>query len=279
VRRLLATLLAAAGLTGCAPLVAPGVPPVAGADVAACARCFEQLDAAVDRAGVRDVEAERIAGFAGLRVDRRAASLREHAGADAAAFEAWLARLQLLENEARAVEIGNLPRHAFALAELSDAATARSRSAACTAAWQRPLQADAALRAQLLDRASVPDRYATWQRAAGLYPVVRWPFFAGVEAWQREHDAQVAGWSATPPPTQRFVPAGVAPAAASVASLWRDRPRDALGLPQLQPDEAAILLAARAPALEIETRGDFDRFGALVWREGGATPVVDAGTP
>ena len=277
-----AALLAALGLAGCAALVAPSAPATAGAEVIACARWFEQLDAAIDRAGVRDVEAERIAGFAGLRVDRVAEALRDQARADAGTFEAWLARLQKLENEGRAVEISNLPRDAFALAEVSDvtdAAAARSRSAACTAYWRAPLQADAALRMRLLDAATVPDRYATWQRAVGLYPLVRWPFFAGVENWQREHQAQVERWDAAPPAMQRFVPTGVTPTAAHVAGLWRHRPRDPLGLPQFLPDEAATLLAAHAPVVEIDDRGAFDRFGALVWRDGGAAPGVDTATP
>jgi hypothetical protein len=59
---------------------------------------------------------------------------------------------------------------------------------------------------------------------------------------------------------------------------WQERPRDALGLPWLSADEAATLLAANAPAIEIESRGDYDRFGALGWR-GTIAPAVDTGTP
>ena len=102
----LAALLATALLAGCASLATPSMPASASAETAACARWFEQLDAAIDQAGVRDAEAERIAGFAGLRVDRFTASLRGRAGADAAAFEAWLARLQELEFDGGAVRIG-----------------------------------------------------------------------------------------------------------------------------------------------------------------------------
>ncbi len=278
-KKTLVTLLAAALLAGCASLVAPGLPAVADAQVQACARWFEQLDAATDRAGVRDAEADRIAGFAGLRVDRLAASLREEAQADSAAFEAWLSRLQRLEGEGRAVEISNLPRHAFPIDDAADATAARAHTQRCIDAWHSPLQRDAALRAVLLARAAVPDRYATWQRAAGLYPLLRWAFYAGVQAWEREHLAQIARWVAAPPPTQRYVPANHAPSAAALAGLWRNRPRDALGLPHFTPEETAALLAAYAPVLEVQTRGDHDRFGALAWRSDGAVPTVDTATP
>ena len=277
-KRLFAALLCAAALAGCATLVAPPLPAAAGAEVAACARWFEQLDAAIDLAGVRDAEADRIAGFAGLRVDRFGAALREQAQSGAAAFDTWLARLQRLEAEGRAVEVANLPRSAFPIDGAANAPAARARSLACSHAWRSPLQADAALRASLQARAEVPDRYATWQRAVGLYAVVRWPFHARVQTWERGHMAQVAQWLAAPPPTQRYVPAQAAPPAGTVAGLWRKRPRDALGLAQFTADEAALLLAAHAPALEIETRGAYDRFGALAWRDA-ATPQVDVAAP
>ena len=109
----------------------PRWPATEGSEVAACARWFEQLDAAIDRAGVRDAEADRIAGFAGLRVDRLGASLRERAQSDGTTFAAWLARLQPLEAEGRAVEITNLPRNEFPIVD-----AARARSLSCSNAWR-----------------------------------------------------------------------------------------------------------------------------------------------
>ena len=162
-----ATLLGA-----CASVDAPGVPPGTHATITACARWFEQLDVSVEQAGVRDAQAERIAGFAGLRIDRIGAAQRERAGADSAAFEAWLARLQQLGDAGLAVEIANLPHTAFPLAAVADPAAARARSSSCTAAWGAPLRADAALRARLLARAEVPDRYGALEWRAGRVPAV-----------------------------------------------------------------------------------------------------------
>ena len=287
----LAAPVLALGLSACAQLTGPTPTPTPAPGVSqagdACARWFAQLDRVIDSAGVRDAEAERIVGFAGLRVDRAGAALRERAAASAAAFDAWLSHLQGLEAAGRAAELANLPGTAFPLDDAADASAANARSRACSDAWRLPLQADPALRASLPARAVVPDRYASVQRAVGLYPLLRWPFFAGVESWQREHEGQMARWSVAPPPTQRYVPAASPPSPKSptsppsppsLADLWQ-RPRDALGLPQFQADEAAALLAAHAPALAIETRGDFDRFGALHWRAGLATPAVDSAAP
>ena len=276
--KVVAALLATALLAGCANLRAPALPAAADAESIACARWFEQLDVVIDRAGVRDAEADRIDGFAGLRVDRFSASLGPRARADAAAFAAWLARLQRLEDEGRAAELANLPRTAFPLDGTADVATAASRSRACTQRWLATLQTDAALRATLHDRAHVPDRYALWQRAIGLYPLVRWPFFAGVQAWQSRHEEAMRRWSVQPPAMQRYTTAGATMPPAALAAWWRARPRDTLGVPRFTDAEAAFLLAAHAPALEIETQGSFDRFGGLAWGAGPA-PKVDPSQP
>nr|ALV86354.1 hypothetical protein [uncultured bacterium 6] len=276
--RAVAGLLASALLAGCASLGAPTAPAATDAESVACAKWFAQLDAVIEQHGVRDAEADRIAGFAGLRVDRLSAALRGRARADSAAFDAWLARLQRLEVEGRAVEITNLPRAAFPLDAAGDARAARQRSQRCSEHWSAAMRADATLRASLLDRAQVPDRYLDWQRALGLYPLVRWPFLAGVRAAERNHQALIERWLAGPPPTERHVPAMASAPQSEVAALWRHRPRDALGLPLFTPAEIELLFAAHAPVLEVETKGAFDRFGALAWRDG-AVPAVDSRTP
>jgi hypothetical protein len=53
--------------------------------------------------------------------------------------------------------------------------------------------------------------------------------------------------------------------AARVAEVYAKRNPDALGIPRLSPVDADLLLRAYAPDIHIETRGDFDRFGALQW--------------
>jgi len=276
--RCFASLLAASLLAGCSTVGRVAPPPSAGAEVAACAQWFERLDGAIDHYRVRDAEAERIAGFAGLRVDRLAAALRDRAATDTAAFDAWLARLQRLGAEGRAVEIGNLPRGAFPIDSAPDAAKASAQTQRCIDAWRGPLLRDADLRASLIARAEVPDRYADWQRALGLYPILRWPFLAGVQHMELEHAARIRQWAAAPPPMRRYVGPRGSMSAPDLTRWWQERPRDALGLPLLSADEAATLLAANAPTIEIETGGDYDRFGALAWR-GTLAPTVDTAAP
>jgi hypothetical protein len=180
-----------------AACTAPTRAPATGDD---CASWFGRLDGAVDAAGVRDAQEERIDGYPGLRVDRLGVATRH-----STAFDAWLERAIELDRGARDAEIANLPRGVFPLDGAADAAAARARSDSCRAAWHNRLNTPAQRQA-LLDQATVPDSYVTPLRALGLYPIVRVPFLHGVERWQQEHRQTVAAWARSAPPVQRFVP-------------------------------------------------------------------------
>lgn len=240
--RLGASLLIATAAAGCATLATP--PPLASDD---CTRWFAQLDAAVDAAGVRDAQDERITGFEFLRVDRLAVSTR-----DSLAFAQWLQRAAELDSQARDAETANLPASAFPIDGASDGDAARHHSNTCRDALSQRVLGDVALQRALLARARVPDRYDSAQRVLGIYALLRWPFYAGVQAWQDEHVTAVAQWAAQPPAHLRFEP-----------------PSD----------------DSDAPVFEIESQGGaglaaHDRFGVPAWTSRDAmAPAVDSSRP
>ncbi len=279
--RLAAAVVGLLAGTACTTLPGPMPDPSWPVPEADCQAWTQQLDAALAAAGVADAEAERLPGVAGLRVDRTTEALRERARAGDAAWAAWLQRAAALDRAARQAEIANLPPAwwrttpwpaagagpAVATPEAAMARTDECRRRA-VAAWEA---ATPAARDTLLARAIVPERYSTARRALGLYPVLRVPFFAGVQRWQDRHRAAMAAWAAAPPPLERQVPeAATRPSPGPL-------PLDALGLPQPTADEAERLLAWNAPAVAVERRGPHDQFGAPGWRDG--RPVVDTGTP
>lgn len=237
----LACALAAGACTTLAPL------PAAVLADDDCTRWFSQLDAAVDAAGVRDAQDERVPGFAFVRVDRLAVATRE-----TTPWPQWLARAATLDEQARDAETTNLPASAFPIDGAADAATASARSSTCRQALMQRVLHDSALQRAMQSRAHVPDRYALALRALGAYPLVRWPFFAGVTAWQHEQKAAVAKWTNQPPPRVRFEP----------------------------PDDDPF-----APVFEIESRNGntlaaFDRFGVPTWAaRDAAAPGLDTTQP
>jgi hypothetical protein len=283
--------LACVVLAGCASVGAPPV-PFAGpgsaetTEITECVRWFAALDAATDRAHVRDGGAARLPGFPFLRVDRFLSSFRVEASVSATVFSAWGTRLRALDAEAREAELANLPAAALPDLAVPDKAAAQATTRRCANQLWREVEASPPQRAALVERARVPDDYTAWKRAVGLYPLTRLPFFAGVQGWQnrlRETFAQIATQPA-PATLRRFgLPpsAPVAPVADAVA-LVRTAPRDALGVPQFTAAEAQRLLAAHAPVWEIDSRGAFDAFGALYWpaaRTPRTPPAVNTAQP
>ena len=242
--RALASLACALAAGACTTL---GPPPAAALAADECTRWFAELDAAVDAVGVRDAQEERVPGFEFVRVDRLAVATR-----DTAAPAPWLERAAALDEAARDAETANLPAASLPIAGVADAAAARARSRACRASLTQRVLQDSALQRTLQARADVPDRYAVSLRALGAYPLLRWPFFAGVQAWQNAHTQAVARWNALPPPRLRL-----------------DPPAD-------DPD---------APVFEIELRGGpdlppYDRFGVPVWgARDAAVPSLDTAQP
>ena len=125
--------------------------------------------------------------------------------------------------------------------------------------------------ATLLNLLTVPDAYADWKRALGLYALAATPIYAGVSRWQDEtvlafrKADDLRGW-------HHYIPAVTAQDA-----TFSTAPRDALGIPALAPTQWQARLARHAPVLQVEMRGDFDRIGAIGFREN--EPAVDASEP
>ena len=246
-----------------------------------CTKWFEQLDTVVDRAGVRDAGAYRIPGFPYLRVDRFSVSFRDQVKDNSVAFDAWLARLGKLDSEARGYEIRNLPSHFFPFAGIGDQAAANRTTKICAAQFAREDLGDAARRDLLVDRAEVPDNYANWKRVLGLYPIASIPFSKSVERWQQEtaeafRKADVETGSGTG--VVRYESSAKPAGEEKITAIFQRPNTDALGIPQFTDAERELLFLAYAPAYEIETTGEYDRFGPLSWRNGPA-PEVDATRP
>jgi hypothetical protein len=230
-----------------------------GDDVGYCARLFADLDQQVDRAATRDAEAHRIEGFPYLRVDRFSAALGARAAAGDAQRGAWLKRLAELDDAGRATELAN--------AGLPGDDLARCRVLLASE--------DAASMAQLRARAQVPDDYSTFLRAAGLYPLTRLAFAAGISRWHEETLAVFSTPLPELPVSGELVRFQLAPAVPVVALPM---PTDALGVPILSTFDRNALLQRHAPVLEIDVAGSFDRPGTVVL-DASDRPIVDTAAP
>lgn len=272
--------LAAAALAGCVSLspqpsayLTSSVQPLQE-----CAQWYEDLDARVDASGVRDAQDTRISGFPYLRVSRLLASFRAEASADDARLRALVDRMHQLDLNARRAEIGNIP---------ADAAPAAARNAVieraetCATLMREADLADPPARAALIERAQVPDDYSTTSRILGLYALTRIPFGWGIREYQAQVRSAFERDPALPPDVRvlRYSPPAADTTGEAVASIIARASSNPLGIPQVSGRDLEQLYAAYAPELEIEVAGDYDRFGALYWKEGATVPAVDTSTP
>jgi hypothetical protein len=250
-----------------------------------CAEWYQALDARIDEAGVRDVQQARVPGFPYFRVDRLHAALRPVAAADIRSLRTWSARLANLDLEARAAEIRNLPPEDFeALPGMRGAARefALVRSRECGERLREADLADPLARDRMLAAASAPDEYSTAMRILGLYAATRVPFASGVREWQDRTLADFRRRSTAPEEAKaiRYAPPGSeGPDYGMAGEILARGAADPLGIPDLSAREFEWLSSAYAPIFEIETRGAYDRIGALRWPADGSPPAVDAADP
>lgn len=263
--------LLALAVAGCASLEGES-----GSDaVQSCAEWYRRLDERIDAAGVRDAQETRIDGFPHLRVDRFHAALRDRAAASDAALHAYADALLELDLRARMHELRNLGGPG-AVPE------GFQRTGECGRLLRGLDLAKPERRAALLERARVPDDYSLLARIAGLYPLTRVPFSNGVRRWEAQTRAVFEAAPATPEGAAliRFAPpAGGELSRPQVAQLLARASANPLGRPRLSERELRELAATYAPSFEVVVRADYDRFGALRWRRGAATPEPDAAQP
>ncbi|MGD8477063.1 MAG: hypothetical protein PVI98_07940 [Burkholderiales bacterium] len=252
------------------------------APVQQCARWFRLLDKVVAQAGVNDVQARPVEGFPYLRVDRFTAALGAGAAASPRAFDAWVNRMQLLDEQGRQVEISNLPQSAIGQLGVSDRQSAVARTTQCAQKLAAAnLGSDAATRALLEQRAHVADDYSSVERTLGLYAFTRVPFKSGIKDWHDEaNEAFERARSGAAPahPQIRYVPPAATGYSRKEVAALLERSTDALGVPVLTAHEREQLFATYAPVFAVETTGDYDRIGRLVWSTS-PSPQVDTSRP
>ena len=272
-------LLAALGAAGCAQLSSK---PTSMQPDRACDALYAEADRVVQRAGVRDGGAARIAGFPYLRVDRLLASFAGEPLSDAQ-FDAWFARLRESDRKARRFEVANLPDEERARLQAAQADLLRRHGgldAALDACGTELAERDRAApqrRETLLRQARVPDDYDQWKRIVGLYWLTRIPFASGVRNYQREIEAVFATPLDALPVRGRltaYVPPPAQPLfAGESAAILARAADDSLGIPDPHGADLERLFQAHAPIWLVDQGDGDDRIGRLVLADDGRAHV------
>ncbi len=279
--------LTLAALAGCATLDVYQAEPARShraegpvSQTGACVALFEAIDHAVDASEVGDALARRIVGFPYLRANRFLASFADEP-LSGTAFEAWVARLRRLDDEARSVEIANLPRAArealLGMLPVQFRADPLAGTRECAGRLQRADLADDVGRRYLRAAATVPPDYETWKRVVGLYPLTRIVFARGVRKYEAETLEMFASEQPLLGRRVRYAPAPTRTAsAAQVVEILARGGADPLGAPDPGESELASLFAAYAPEFEVDEADENDRIGALGYGADGSLRVDTA---
>jgi hypothetical protein len=273
-------------LTGC---IAMGTRSTAQEDIAAasCRALYQEVDAVIDTADVRDHGSSLVHGFPYFRTTRLLASFNHELNDESPQWLAWIGHMADLDAQARALELRNLPpsvlvqRKDTLLNELN-----RCRDLLITIDLVKPEH-----RARLRDIAHVPDDYVSWWQALGLYPLTAPIVAAGISAWHSKTRDIFATPLALLPVTGKLVrwkPLPTAITAATDASSLNNpfnaqeisgvlyRSRDPLGIPLPTSVELDKLFDKYAPVWEVDIVDENDLIGLIRWENG---PTVDTAHP
>jgi hypothetical protein len=220
-----------------------------------------------------DPGAFRVEGHPYLRTNRFLASFSSAAVADRAAFDAWVDRMQALDQEARRHEIANLPAAAGQPAGHGNGeAGLNARVAGCGNLLKAADFQDAELRMALREKTRVPDEYLALPRALGIYPLTSFFVSNGVRNWHAEARQAFstdppAGWR-----TIRYVPEKSAERP-DKSRIVASAVHDALGIPIYSSTDLDALFRMHAPVWEVRAEAEYDRIGAPIWTPGGALEI------
>lgn len=237
------------------------------------ARFFNELDKAVDQAGVRNAAYFQVAGFPYLRANRFIVSLKSRLSTDAQKKQ-WIRWMQQLDIDARETEIRNLPASAVeklvaGFEDMSD----RKRLYEKVIFYSNKLLAHDQLQpdfyAVLQGAVRNSSEYSTVMQVFGLYPITAIP----VALVNHSVFSEIADWHHLPADQLQtlgtltaYGPAETADfSSRDVHKILERSEKNPLGIPIPSEADQIILLAVFAPVIIQDRAGDYDKIGAVVW--------------
>lgn len=225
-----------------------------------CRDEYLEMDARVAAAGVGDAAYFRVPGYPYLRTDRMTASFaHEVEGIDQTG--GWIRRMREFDQEAREFEYRNLGM------SQQEIGIQRHRFLNCSRALVTFELAEPDALEKLKSSVTPDDGYSDLARTLGLYPLMvrrlQSRIAAEHESVRREFSRPLAELDATTPLQLWTVEAAEDPLLAEVD--FRAAIPDEFGLPGLTESQWQALAERYAPALWIESGGEFDQPGAPRW--------------
>lgn len=271
-------------LPGCNTMETRSALPADNAQII-CRDVYQEIDAAIDRAGIRDQGSSQVRGFPYLRTTRLLASFRNQVS-DPIRWSAWIGHMADLDVHARELELRNLSTFPAPMAD-HHKDILRDRLDTCRELLITADSRNPERRARLRDAVQVPDDYVGWWQVLGLYPLTAPLVAARISVWHDKTRNIFATPLALLPVAGRLVRWMPSPAASSPASPGEPLSArqtieilrgslDPLGIPLPRDADLDRLFDTFAPIWEIDVVDENDHIGMLSWKNG---PVTEATRP
>ncbi|MEE9395499.1 MAG: hypothetical protein V3V31_00660 [Methylococcales bacterium] len=256
-------------LSGCA-----GVRPRPAAksyEESGCRTLFNELDEIIEQAKTSDSQAARIEHFPNLRIDRFLASFRDNI-ADREAFQFWYGQLQLLDSQARLLEIKNTPKSLLVrLANnLEDPDELANELEKCSSILRKTDLNSQNRATKLIEKAKVLDDYSNLKRVLGFYYLTRFFVSAGIaelnysvaKRFQQSLESipKKGKWVYFTPP-KRIDPIS----SEEIRLILQKTSMNPLRIPLLSELQKEKIFRKYAPIWEIDIATDEDRIGTPYW--------------
>ena len=234
------------------------------------------MDKVIAQADVRDAQETIVKGFRYLRADRFLASLVSEADTRER-FEFLLTQMIELDRRAREIELNNLPavRKAALDRIASDVAPNQATLAAALQNCSQILRAvDTAHSDAIKKEIYVPARYSLMRRLFGLYPITAIPFSRGIRKFQAEMTQTYAKHLSDIVDKANVSIYATPPASTiDVAKILSDASENPLRIPLPSAEQLAQLFTQFAPNFAVDSKGEFDRPGAVMLGEDGRSRI------
>ena len=241
-----------------------------------CRRFYGDVDQAITRAGVRDTQDAEVKGYPYLRSNRFLASMVKDADS-VEGFDYLLQQLMALDQRARRLELSNLPPLVRADLERTQRETFPSQADIPTAlndCAKSLLAADRARPDAIKRKVRAPANYSLLKRLLGFYPITAIPFSRGIRKFQAEMtDTYRKNLTEVVRDTDVVFHISRPSEPIDVAAILHNASDNPLRIPLPSPDQLVQLFSQFAPNFAIDTRGDFDRPGAIGWNDDGRTTI------
>ncbi|MGB1800216.1 MAG: hypothetical protein ACPHLK_05225 [Gammaproteobacteria bacterium] len=272
------TILSILFISGCASIAPktaqysakyPGATEIVGK----CSEAYQLISTAIHDAGVSDAEAQSIDGFPYLRSNRFLASFKDELHNEVL-ISAWLDHLIKLDQQARFVELRNLPTKDYAL-------LAKTVSEQTDKYWtlekvinECPQQLKAfdlnkpERIVKIKQGAMVADEYSLLKRTIGFYPISKYGAYYGYQNWKKENLAtfnNITDWEGTQVAYQPVVSTSLS--ANDLAEIIQQSRNNPLAIPVFNQQQFKQMAEHFAPIFLLDESSDADKIGQPIWSE------------